>query len=681
MDNRHDPVREPDTGHRRCAEDSAVVAELRARQSALESQNEALLLSLDDLAKRERRLRIFLENSYDVLFTLDAKGRIIFVSPAWERHFGYPVMEITGKLIFLLVHPDDVTTCRVYLSKVLNGTYAQVSPPFRVRHADGSWRVFEANGMPYVDVNGTLMFTGAAHDITERIKAEERLREGNERFDQLAEQSGTIIWETNSQGMFTHMSHLSEPILGIHPDNIIGKMHFYDLYHESGREVFKNSALAAMERKQPFKNIEYCFLSGTGEQKWFSSNGIPLLSDDGILLGYRGSYSDVTESRKLKEQLYQSQKMEAVGELAGGLAHDFNNVLSIINGYCCMMQMEMEPDNPHREYIERVHAASGRAGDLTRNMLAFSRTQEIIPYNQNLNSIVATVGSFTKRIIGEHIHFTITTCLIPLPVHVDGGQIEQVLINLVNNAKDAMPQGGTLTIGTDHTYIDSSHLSLHGVEHPGEYAVVTVTDSGIGMDEYTASKIFEPFFTTKEVGKGTGLGLAMVYGIVKQHHGFIEVCTKPGEGSRFELYLPIINAPSTIGEVMATVGVDRTSGSETILLVEDDADVLEFMDNLLTKMGYRVITASDGREAVKRFQDHADLIGLIIMDMILPHLSGKQAYDEIVRIKADTRVLFCSGYCAKAIQQQGSLGRHADFISKPVPTIAFLRKVRELLDN
>jgi PAS domain S-box-containing protein len=510
---------------------------------------------VEDLAKDKKQFRLLLENSYDVLFTLDTEGRFVFASTTWERYFGYPVSGILGASFVSLVHPDDVSPCFEYLQKTLSGTYSRISPPYRVKHADGSWRWFETNGMPYVDANGTLMFTGAAQDITER--------------------------------------------------------------------------------------------------------------------------------RKLKEQLIQAQKMEAVGELAGGLAHDFNNVLSIINGYCSLLQMEInqEQDDPQKEYLERILDASGRAGELTRSMLAFGRTQVINPQNQNLNMIVSNVGTFVKKIIREDILFKSVIKDASLPVHVDGGQIEQLLINLANNARDAMPDGGELTIVTDLLDMDASFVSAHGFGKPGKYAVITVSDTGKGMDEATRKKIFEPFFTTKEVGKGTGLGLAMVYGIVKQHNGYVDVSSELDQGASFFVYLPIVGLGAADPDVKPAAAGETSAGTETILIVEDDADLRELMHKMLTKVGYRIILAVDGQDAVDKFRDNTDSIQLVIMDMIMPRKSGKQAYDEIRQIKPNARALFSSGYSAKIIQQQEELGEYAEFISKPVHPAALLKKVREILDK
>jgi polar amino acid transport system substrate-binding protein len=314
-------------------------------------------------------------------------------------------------------------------------------------------------------------------------------------------------------------------------------------------------------------------------------------------------------------------------------------------------------------------------------MLAFSRTQVINPKNQNLNGIVSKTGTFVEKIIGENINFKVLVKHADLTVYVDGGQIEQILINLSNNARDAMPDGGELTITTDCLNIDDSFISAHGFGKPGRYAVITVSDSGTGMDEATRKKIFEPFFTTKAVDKGTGLGLAMVYGIVKQHNGYIDVSSEPGHGASFMVYLPIVETETVTSEVKTADSLATSGGSETILIAEDNADLLEFMRKILVKLGYQVIIAVDGQEAVEKFRENADSIHLIIMDMIMPNKSGKVAYDEIKQMKPDVMALFSSGYSAKIVKEQGELGKNAEFISKPVQPVEFMKKVREMLDR
>ena len=512
-------------------------------------------------------------------------------------------------------------------------------------------------------------------------QAEIELQESNSRFDQLAIQNGTIVWEIDSKGLLTYISHVSEAVFGYRPDEVVGKMHFYDMHPESVREAFKEKAFGIMGRKESLLNVIHSVQAKDGHIVWVSTNGIPILSADGTMLGYRGSDTDITENRKLKEQLLQAQKMEAVGQLAGGLAHDFNNILGVISGYCCLMQLDMGQDDSQKENIGHIVAATKRAAELTQSMLAFSRTQLLNTKIQSLNLIVAKVGIFINRVIGEDIHFRTISNGTPLTVNVDGGQIEQVLINLATNARDAMPNGGELTITTDFLYMDDIFIAENGFGEPGPYAIITVSDTGEGMDEATKNKIFEPFFTTKDVGKGTGLGLAMVYGIISQHGGFADVCSYPGHGTSFLLYLPMVEPEDGNNSEEISSDVEVSTGTEMILIVEDNAELREAMSKILAKLGYRILFAVDGQDAVEKFKENADNIQLIIMDMIMPKMNGKLAYDEIRQIKPDARAIFCSGYSAQIVKRQGELGENAKFLSKPVQPAELMKMVREMLDR
>ncbi|MDD2855942.1 MAG: response regulator [Desulfuromonadaceae bacterium] len=380
-------------------------------------------------------------------------------------------------------------------------------------------------------------------------------------------------------------------------------------------------------------------------------------------------------------RLLQSQKMEAVGQLAGGLAHDFNNILSIINGYSTLIEEEIVRDQHLKSYCRKILSASRRGADLTQSILAFSRTQVMKPQSQNLNWIISKVGKIIEKIIDANIKYKALVKVVSLPVHVDAGQIEQVLINLCNNACDAMPAGGELTITTDMVLVDADFISANHLCKSGRYAVIKVSDTGIGMDEPTRLKIFEPFFTTKEVGKGTGLGLAMVHGIIEQHGGCVDVLTAPGEGSLFNVYIPLDEQETCESDLTAVVKSEVTGGSETLLVAEDDAELLEFMSEILTRRGYKVILAMDGAEAVEQFRKNSEEIRLIIMDILMPHKSGKQACDEIKKIAHDVKVLFSSGYGAKVIEQQGLVLESLDFIAKPIQPAELLPKIREMLDR
>jgi len=388
---------------------------------------------------------------------------------------------------------------------------------------------------------------------------------------------------------------------------------------------------------------------------------------------------EIAERKNLECQLGQSQKMEAIGQLAGGVAHDFNNILTAIIGYGSMAGMRSKNDEKTLQYLDQILAAADRAALLTHGLLAFSRKQTITLKPANLNSIVRSVEKMLGRLISEEIELQTRLSEEDLVVMVDSGQIDQVIINLATNARDAMLDGGSLVIETTAFEMTRDYCNTHGFGAVGRYALLTVSDSGQGMDEATRARIFEPFYTTKEVGKGTGLGLSIVYGIIKQHNGFVTVYSEVGTGTTFKIYLLLARgeaAPKRLVEGMETV----TGGDETVLVVEDNVEVRNLTRLLLEQNGYRVIEAVDGQDAVERFGAHRDEIQLVIMDVVLPKMNGKETLMKMHSIRPDVVALFTSGYTAEVIHKKGVLMEDINFISKPAPPQALLRKVRELLD-
>lgn len=400
----------------------------------------------------------------------------------------------------------------------------------------------------------------------------------------------------------------------------------------------------------------------------------------GCLTHYIGIFSDISERKQMEEQLRQSQKMEAIGELAGGIAHDFNNILMVIIGYCDMLKMSLEKDVPQRLDIDQISNAANRAAALTSGLLAFSRKQIMNPKKTDLNRIISDAGKFLRRIISEDIQLITTFQEKMLTVCADGGQIEQMLLNLATNARDAMEKGGMLAIATSLLELDESFVQTHGYGSPGWYAQITVSDTGKGMDEKTRLKIFEPFFTTKDAGKGTGLGMAIVYGIIKQHNGYINVYSEPGNGTTFRIYLPVISRKMVSEREIAVQALPKT-GTETILLAEDDPGVRNLMASILGKFGYEVILAEDGRDAVEKFVENQTKIQLLLMDMIMPHKNGKQAFDEIRLLQPDIKVIFVSGYSADIVRSRGEIDADAELIMKPVNAAELLNKVRNTIDK
>jgi signal transduction histidine kinase/CheY-like chemotaxis protein len=386
------------------------------------------------------------------------------------------------------------------------------------------------------------------------------------------------------------------------------------------------------------------------------------------------------EQRRIGAQLIHSQKMEAVGHLAGGIAHDFNNILTAIIGYANLLRKRVAGDDRSVSYVDQVLTASARAARLTKGLLAFSRRQVMEPSVVDVNELVAGVERIARRIIGEDIEFT--TVMHPEPLHVlaDAGQIDQVLLNLCTNARDAMPNGGRLAIVTSRLTVDEEYSRTHFFDRSGSFAVISVSDTGTGMDEKTRRHIFEPFFTTKEVGRGTGLGLAIAYGIIKQHNGTINVYSEPGTGTTFKVFLPL-TAEREQPEA-AVAAVRPPGGSETILLAEDEEEVRNMLKLVLTDAGYTVIVASDGDDALAKFKQDPGTVQLLLSDVIMPKRNGKELAEAIHAVRPNVRLLFMSGYTADIVQRKGIIDTEAyRFLSKPVIPDQLLKAVRDALDD
>jgi nitrogen-specific signal transduction histidine kinase len=389
---------------------------------------------------------------------------------------------------------------------------------------------------------------------------------------------------------------------------------------------------------------------------------------------------DISQRKVLEEQLRQAQKLEAIGTLAGGVAHDFNNLLTIISGYSDFLISRFPPDDPTKAMLKEIQKAGERAASLTRQLLAFSRKQILEPKILNINAVVSDTEKMLRRLIGEDIAFT--TVLEPTlgPVKADPGQIEQVIMNLVVNARDAMPQGGKLTIETAVVELDGQYAQRHAEVTPGKYVVLAVSDTGCGMDDKTKAHIFEPFFTTKGPGKGTGLGLATVYGIVKQSGGHVWVYSEVGKGSSFKIYLPFIREKASSGSSLP--GSSKVPlGTETILLAEDEDAVRTITKHALAMFGYTVLEARNGIEAIRLCQQHQGPIHVIVSDVVMPELGGRQLVEMITSLKPDIKVLFLSGYTDDAVVRHGVLEAETAFLQKPFTPGALARKVREVLDK
>jgi two-component system, chemotaxis family, CheB/CheR fusion protein len=518
----------------------------------------------------------------------------------------------------------------------------------------------------------------------EKFRVEEELKESEERWQFAIEGSNDGVWDRNVQTGVVYFSRQWKRMLGYGDEEIgssttewLKRVHGEDLPRvrmELGRHLTGEAPLYATEYRMQCKD---------GSYKWILARGkVISRTDDGKPIRFVGTHCDITDRKNLEEQLYQSQKMEAVGQLAGGIAHDFNNILTAIIGYSHLIAMNtgtMPPESPIRGYVEQIHASAERAADLTQALLAFSRKQVMIPKVVALNDTVRNLEKMLRRLITENIELQLDTCHEELYVLADKGKIEQVLINLATNAKDAMSGNGELRIATTRITMDDELIALQGFGKHGDYACITVSDTGCGIDEDLHNKIFEPFFTTKEVGKGTGLGLSIVYGIVKQHGGYISVDSKPSRGTAFSISLPLAQQKAETPEpspARSTVG-----GSETLLLAEDDPAVRSFHKTLFTNAGYTVITAVDGEDALEKFIQHEQDIALLVLDVVMPRLNGIKLYDKIRERRPELKPLFLSGYTADILQEVGGSPRTELMLDKPVDPRTLLTTVRSLLNG
>jgi PAS domain S-box-containing protein len=452
-----------------------------------------------------------------------------------------------------------------------------------------------------------------------------------------------------------------------------------DLYADLGERA---RVVGALERGETLHDVEIQGRRRDGVLIWVTVNVRPVKDVGGRTLHYEWSLADITERRQLESQLRQAQKMEAVGQLAGGVAHDFNNLLTVIGGRCYLMLAKLDPEDALRREVELVRGAAERAARLTHQLLAFSRKQVLEPRVLELNETVTGIEPLLRRLIGEDIEISVTRGSDLGRVKADAGQVEQVILNLAVNARDAMPQGGRLILETANVTVDERAARRAHDLLPGRYVVLSVTDSGHGMDAATRAQIFEPFFTTKEVGKGTGLGLATVYGIVKQSGGFIDVESEPGRGASFRIYLPRVEEDVQTAELAKVSGTrTRLEGSETVLLVEDDESLRMLAREILTVQGYAVLEAASPRDALRVHQTHGGRIDLLLTDVVMPEMNGRQLADHLKIARPEMAVLFMSGYTGAALGQRGEATEFAGhLLQKPFTPDGLSRRVREVLD-
>ena len=505
----------------------------------------------------------------------------------------------------------------------------------------------------------------------ERKRSEAALRDSEARLRVLVEQLPAILWTVDSQLRFTSALGAGLTRVGVKPQDVIGK---------TMEDFFETSDLGFLPIAEHRRAVTG--EPGTFHMEWrggsYACHVEALRAPNGQTYGAICMALDVSDRKKLEAQLRQAQKMEAVGRLAGGIAHDFNNLLMVIQGYAELLIDRSKPGDAFRRNAEQIQEASQRAASLTRQLLAFSRKQMLAPTVLSIQGVVADMEKILRRLIGEDIELVSVNAPDLWRIKADRSQIEQVILNLAVNARDAMPRGGKLTIETENVEFDDSQARLPVILTPGRYVMLAVTDNGCGMDTETQAHIFEPFFTTKEKGKGTGLGLATVYGIVKQSGGYIWVYSEPGQGTTFKVYLPRVEESLTPQEVRAeSRNIPR--GTETILLVEDEQGVRDLAREYLEISGYKVLVAENGAAAVKVVSEHKGAIDLVMTDVVMPGLSGSELTKRIEAIRPGTRIMYMSGYTDQAIIHHGILGPDIVLLQKPFTLSALAHKLRDAL--
>ena len=622
----------------------------------------------------EQRFRAFMDHSPATAFIKDEEGRILYVSPTWRRQFAPEPSGWEGKTDYDFWPRETADLFRASDLECLARNVA-VQSEETARTPTGEELTWLVMKFPLLD-GGLRRVGGMAWDITARKRAEDALRL-RDRAIRAATQ-GLIITDPGlPDNPMIYVSPGSERMTGYGADEVLGRN--CRMFQGDGTDPAAVTRLREAIRTGEPCTVEMLNYRKDGTSFWNELSISPVRDADGQLTHFVGVQSDVTARRNLEEQFRQAQKMEAVGQLAGGVAHDFNNMLTIINGYSDLLLQKLQPDDPNRELVAEIHEAGERSAGLTRQLLAFSRQQILAPRVLDLNEVAADADKMLRRLIGEDIRLTTTLAPGLWPVRVDPGQVEQVLLNLAVNARDAMPTGGRLTVETRNVVLDESYARSHQDARAGPNVLLSVSDTGVGMPPQVAARVFEPFFTTKEVGKGTGLGLATLYGIVRQSGGHVNVYSEVGVGTTFKVYLPRVE--SDAGESDAgPVPMPPTPGTETILLVEDEAGVRTLARRVLIKCGYAVLEAADGAAAVRVMDGHPGPIHLLVTDVVMPGVGGQVVAERVSERHPGVRVLFVSGYTDDAVIRHGVLGNGVNFLQKPFSPAALAAKVREVLD-
>ena len=640
------------------------------------------------LKKREKWYSTVLKSIGDAVITTDPNGIITFINPVAEKVTGYEYKEAVGQKlsnIFVTVKEDTAASIQDPITHVLKeGLSLNPGKDIILIARDGTKKLIIESIAPITDDEGTIAGNVIVfQDFTEHKKMERELADSEERFRSMVNaitsytysvevKEDNTISTTHSAGCLT--------VTGYSPqDYKADPFLWYTMIFPEDREKIEAYIKQLFSGKQ-VSAFEHRLIHRDGNVVWVRNTTVPYFSADGRLNRYDSVIENITEKKRLEEMLLHSQKMDAVGKLTGGIAHDFNNLLTAIIGFAQILQLEIGADQRFHYLVQQILLPAERATNLIKALLSFSRKQVINPKPVDLNEVIYAIEKLLQRLIGDNIDITTDLAEQELTIMADTTQIEQVIMNLATNARDAMPEGGALIIRTEVQELDNDFIQTHRFQgQPGKFVLLSIQDTGKGMTKETLSRIFEPFFTSKEEGKGTGLGLSVTYGIVEQHNGYIKASSEPGQGAKFEIYLPWIMEKSGIRDVKSTSHLK--AGVETILIVEDNDPVRKVLKEWLEMAGYTVLEADNGESAIRIYQEYHDIVQILLIDMVIPKMSGEMVYEAIKKMNHSIKVLFMSGYSENLSQKKDDIGRSFDFLIKPILPIELLRKVREVLDK
>jgi len=623
-----------------------------------------------------RRQSLAMDTSADGIALLDEKGVHIYANSAFAKMFGFDgPKHIIGQPWRTVYVSREISRLEPEVRRSL-GQCGKWTSPLSLRQPDGTQLSVEMT-VAAMPAGGTVC---ACRDLSEREQAERARAEAEAKYRMLVEQVNAIsyIAEIGINGQWYYVSPQVESILGYTPEEWLAvARQWTEMIHKDDLQIVAAAEEACM-RGEPFQ-AEFRMKRKDGKEVWVSDTAVVVQGSDAHPV-MEGIIVDITERKVLETQLQQSRKLEAVGRLAGGIAHDFNNLLTIITGYTDLALSRPAVPLQLRSDIEKIENASGRAAALVRQLLAFSRKQVLQPKTLDLNAIVLNLDKLMRRLMDDHIEMVTRVRDDLGKVKADPAQIEQVIMNLVVNARDAMPKGGRLLMETSNADLESTYSAEHTSVKPGRYVMLAVSDTGVGMDTETVAHIFEPFYTTKESGHGTGLGLATVYGIVKQSGGYIWVYSELGKGSTFKVYLPRVE--ELVAEAPPKQAPLREQrGTETVLLVEDEEAVRELVQTILTGQGFEVIVAREPREAEEIARKFSDEIHLLLTDVVMPGIGGRELASRIMASRPHIRVLYMSGYTENVITSGGMLEEGLAFLQKPFSPAALVQKIREVLNH